>query len=200
MLTDVWISPKHEYTSLLPFDLGDNQVTLLDFRFNSRYCNYLVILVLKHIYLRRMIIVRLNHCSVHDSVCVCVCVCVYVIAHGRCLHQCSVCGNNNVRAPSSIRSGSRGSLWRGWGGWARKAAGDFFSWRNSEDGGWDGGFAVFLLRERERERDAAMEDDQRRFGGFGGFATMSRVSKETKLRLRVIFLDDSERTFEVEVC
>nr|XP_020465833.1 FERM domain-containing protein 7-like isoform X2 [Monopterus albus] len=31
------------------------------------------------------------------------------------------------------------------------------------------------------------------------FTTKSRVSKETKLRLRVIFLDDSERTFEVEV-
>ncbi|CAG02190.1 unnamed protein product [Tetraodon nigroviridis] len=27
---------------------------------------------------------------------------------------------------------------------------------------------------------------------------MSRVSKETQLRLRVIFLDDSERSFEVE--
>ena len=30
-------------------------------------------------------------------------------------------------------------------------------------------------------------------------AARTRVSKETKLRLRVIFLDDSERTFEVEV-
>lgn len=49
------------------------------------------------------------------------------------------------------------------------------------------------------ERDADMEEDQRRSRGFGSFATMSRVSKETKLRLRVIFLDDSERTFEVEV-
>lgn len=38
-----------------------------------------------------------------------------------------------------------------------------------------------------------MGDHHRRTG------TKSRVSKETKLRLRVIFLDDSERTFEVEV-
>lgn len=30
-------------------------------------------------------------------------------------------------------------------------------------------------------------------------ATKPRASKEGKLRLRVIFLDDSERTFEVEV-
>lgn len=44
-----------------------------------------------------------------------------------CLPQCSVCGKNNVRAPSSIRSGSRGSLRRGWGGRARKAAGDLSS-------------------------------------------------------------------------
>ncbi|KAI9524350.1 hypothetical protein NQZ68_018033 [Dissostichus eleginoides] len=29
-------------------------------------------------------------------------------------------------------------------------------------------------------------------------ASRSRVSKETKLRLRVLFLDESERTFEVE--
>ncbi|XP_049923883.1 FERM domain-containing protein 7 [Epinephelus moara] len=35
---------------------------------------------------------------------------------------------------------------------------------------------------------------RRRFGSL----TKSRVSKETKLRLRVVFLDDSERTFEVE--
>ncbi|XP_028989200.1 FERM domain-containing protein 7 isoform X2 [Betta splendens] len=32
----------------------------------------------------------------------------------------------------------------------------------------------------------------------GSFTARTRVSKETKLRLRVIFLDDSERTFEVE--
>ncbi|XP_029932405.1 FERM domain-containing protein 7 [Myripristis murdjan] len=37
----------------------------------------------------------------------------------------------------------------------------------------------------------------RRTGRLGSLAK-SRVSKETKLRLRVIFLDDSERTFEVE--
>ncbi|XP_023148718.1 FERM domain-containing protein 7 [Amphiprion ocellaris] len=33
---------------------------------------------------------------------------------------------------------------------------------------------------------------------LGSLPVKSRVSKETKLRLRVIFLDDSERTFEVE--
>ncbi|XP_030018364.1 FERM domain-containing protein 7 [Sphaeramia orbicularis] len=39
---------------------------------------------------------------------------------------------------------------------------------------------------------------QRKTRGLGSLTTKSRVSKETKLRLRVIFLDDSERTFEVE--
>ncbi|KAM4537123.1 FERM domain-containing protein 7 [Odontesthes bonariensis] len=43
-----------------------------------------------------------------------------------------------------------------------------------------------------------MGDPNRRTGTFRSLATKSRVSKETKLRLRVIFLDDSERTFEVE--
>ncbi|XP_036002610.1 FERM domain-containing protein 7 [Fundulus heteroclitus] len=43
-----------------------------------------------------------------------------------------------------------------------------------------------------------MGDQHRRTRTLGGLATKSRVSKETKLRLRVIFLDDSERTFEVE--
>ncbi|XP_068164180.1 FERM domain-containing protein 7 [Antennarius striatus] len=41
-----------------------------------------------------------------------------------------------------------------------------------------------------------MEDRPRR--RLGSLAPKARVSKETKLRLRVIFLDDSERTFEVE--
>ncbi|XP_068615820.1 FERM domain-containing protein 7-like [Brachionichthys hirsutus] len=41
-----------------------------------------------------------------------------------------------------------------------------------------------------------MGDHRRR--GLRSLATKARVSKETKLRLRVIFLDDSERTFEVE--
>ncbi|KAM6959743.1 FERM domain-containing protein 7 [Tautogolabrus adspersus] len=39
---------------------------------------------------------------------------------------------------------------------------------------------------------------QRRTLTLGRLTSKSRVSKETKLRLRVIFLDDSERTFEVE--
>ncbi|KAM4714373.1 FERM domain-containing protein 7 [Anableps anableps] len=43
-----------------------------------------------------------------------------------------------------------------------------------------------------------MGDRHRRTRTLGGLATKPRVSKETKLRLRVIFLDDSERTFEVE--
>ncbi|XP_069574055.1 FERM domain-containing protein 7 [Brachyistius frenatus] len=43
-----------------------------------------------------------------------------------------------------------------------------------------------------------MEDRQPRTRRLGSLSTKSRVSKETKLRLRVIFLDDSERTFEVE--
>ncbi|CAG5929417.1 unnamed protein product [Menidia menidia] len=43
-----------------------------------------------------------------------------------------------------------------------------------------------------------MGEQRRRTGTFGSLATKSRVTKETKLRLRVIFLDDSERTFEVE--
>ncbi|KAM8899022.1 FERM domain-containing protein 7 [Spinachia spinachia] len=43
-----------------------------------------------------------------------------------------------------------------------------------------------------------MADRNRRSGRLGSLATRSRVSKETKLRLRVVFLDDSERTFEVE--
>ncbi|KAM9424430.1 uncharacterized protein KZ484_001617 [Pholidichthys leucotaenia] len=41
-------------------------------------------------------------------------------------------------------------------------------------------------------------EDRRRYRKVGSLATKPRVSKETKLRLRVIFLDDSERTFEVE--
>ncbi|XP_041636077.1 FERM domain-containing protein 7 [Cheilinus undulatus] len=41
-------------------------------------------------------------------------------------------------------------------------------------------------------------EDQRRTLTLGRLTRKSRVSKETKLRLRVIFLDDSERTFEVE--
>ncbi len=49
------------------------------------------------------------------------------------------------------------------------------------------------------ETRGQMEDRHRRTRRLGSLATMSRVSKETKLRLRVIFLDDSERTFEVEV-
>ncbi|KAM9827401.1 FERM domain-containing protein 7 [Neosynchiropus ocellatus] len=40
-----------------------------------------------------------------------------------------------------------------------------------------------------------MEEHHR---GLPSIRTKSRVSKETKLRLRVIFLDESERTFEVE--
>ncbi|XP_047242578.1 FERM domain-containing protein 7 [Girardinichthys multiradiatus] len=43
-----------------------------------------------------------------------------------------------------------------------------------------------------------MGDRHPRTRTLGGLSTKSRVSKETKLRLRVIFLDDSERTFEVE--
>ncbi|XP_034413109.1 FERM domain-containing protein 7 [Cyclopterus lumpus] len=43
-----------------------------------------------------------------------------------------------------------------------------------------------------------MGDPHRRTRRLGRLATGSRVSKETKLRLRVLFLDDSERTFEVE--
>ncbi|XP_015237658.1 PREDICTED: FERM domain-containing protein 7-like [Cyprinodon variegatus] len=43
-----------------------------------------------------------------------------------------------------------------------------------------------------------MGDRNQRTQTLGGLATKSLVSKETKLRLRVIFLDDSERTFEVE--
>ncbi|KAM3591138.1 uncharacterized protein V6R79_023238 [Siganus canaliculatus] len=39
---------------------------------------------------------------------------------------------------------------------------------------------------------------RRRTRRLGSLTTKSRVSKETKLRLRVVFLDDSERTFEVE--
>ncbi|XP_042256420.1 FERM domain-containing protein 7 [Thunnus thynnus] len=43
-----------------------------------------------------------------------------------------------------------------------------------------------------------MGDHHRRTRRLGSLPIKSRVSKETKLRLRVIFLDDSERTFEVE--
>ncbi|XP_069375143.1 FERM domain-containing protein 7 [Paralichthys olivaceus] len=43
-----------------------------------------------------------------------------------------------------------------------------------------------------------MGDGHRRSRRLGSLSTKSRVSKETKLRLRVIFLDESERTFEVE--
>ncbi|XP_018560293.1 FERM domain-containing protein 7 [Lates calcarifer] len=43
-----------------------------------------------------------------------------------------------------------------------------------------------------------MGDRHRRTRRLGSLSTKPRVSKETKLRLRVIFLDDSERTFEVE--
>ncbi|XP_074480096.1 FERM domain-containing protein 7 [Sebastes fasciatus] len=41
-------------------------------------------------------------------------------------------------------------------------------------------------------------DRPRRTRRLGSITTRSRVSKETKLRLRVVFLDDSDRTFEVE--
>lgn len=50
--------------------------------------------------------------------------------------------------------------------------------------------------------EADMEEQQerqRRTRALAALTGMSRVSKETKLRLRVIFLDDSERSFEVEV-
>lgn len=47
--------------------------------------------------------------------------------------------------------------------------------------------------------EADMEEPQRRTRALGALTNMSRVSKETKLRLRVVFLDDSERSFEVEV-
>ncbi|KAG7497821.1 FERM domain-containing protein 7 [Solea senegalensis] len=43
-----------------------------------------------------------------------------------------------------------------------------------------------------------MEDREPRTRRLSSFTSRSRVSKETKLRLRVIFLDESERTFEVE--
>lgn len=43
------------------------------------------------------------------------------------------------------------------------------------------------------------EQQERQRRTLAALAGMSRVSKETKLRLRVIFLDDSERSFEVEV-
>lgn len=43
--------------------------------------------------------------------------------------------------------------------------------------------------------EADMEEQRQTWA----LAALSRVSKETKLRLRVIFLDDSERSFEVEV-
>ncbi|XP_027143524.1 FERM domain-containing protein 7 [Larimichthys crocea] len=43
-----------------------------------------------------------------------------------------------------------------------------------------------------------MGDRHGRTRRLGSLTTKSRVSKEIKLRLRVIFLDDSERTFEVE--
>lgn len=44
-----------------------------------------------------------------------------------------------------------------------------------------------------------MEEQERQRRTLAALTGMSRVSKETKLRLRVIFLDDSERSFEVEV-
>lgn len=50
--------------------------------------------------------------------------------------------------------------------------------------------------------EADMEEQQerqRRTRALAALTGMSRVSTETKLRLRVIFLDDSERSFEVEV-
>ncbi|KAG8006033.1 FERM domain-containing protein 7 [Nibea albiflora] len=43
-----------------------------------------------------------------------------------------------------------------------------------------------------------MGDRHGRTRRLGSLTPKSRVSKEMKLRLRVIFLDDSERTFEVE--
>ncbi|XP_071315000.1 FERM domain-containing protein 7 [Trachinotus anak] len=43
-----------------------------------------------------------------------------------------------------------------------------------------------------------MGDHHQRTQRLGSLKNKSRVSKETKLRLRVVFLDDSERTFEVE--
>lgn len=62
--------------------------------------------------------------------------------------------------------------------------------------GWSSWWTILL---HHPESDADMEDNQRRTRGLGGLTAKSRVSRETKLRLRVIFLDDSERTFEVEV-
>ncbi|XP_059210132.1 FERM domain-containing protein 7 [Centropristis striata] len=43
-----------------------------------------------------------------------------------------------------------------------------------------------------------MEEQQRRTRRLGSLPSRSRVGRESKLRLRVVFLDDSERTFEVE--
>lgn len=48
--------------------------------------------------------------------------------------------------------------------------------------------------EEQRERQQARQRQT-----LAALTSMSRISKETKLRLRVIFLDDSERSFEVEV-
>lgn len=49
------------------------------------------------------------------------------------------------------------------------------------------------------ERQERQQARQRPTRALAALTSLSRVSKETKLRLRVIFLDDSERSFEVEV-
>lgn len=51
----------------------------------------------------------------------------------------------------------------------------------------------------DRGEEDMEEQQERQRRTLAALAGMSRVSKETKLRLRVIFLDDSERSFEVEV-
>ncbi|XP_003976665.2 FERM domain-containing protein 7 [Takifugu rubripes] len=48
------------------------------------------------------------------------------------------------------------------------------------------------------ERQERQQARQRPTRALAALTSLSRVSKETKLRLRVIFLDDSERSFEVE--
>lgn len=51
----------------------------------------------------------------------------------------------------------------------------------------------------DRGEEDMEEQQERQRRTLAALTGMSRVSKETKLRLRVIFLDDSERSFEVEV-
>lgn len=53
--------------------------------------------------------------------------------------------------------------------------------------------------EEDMEEQQERQERQRRTLALAALTGMSRVSKETKLRLRVIFLDDSQRSFEVEV-